>query len=1040
MKICSCLFWNKVICFGVIFFSTGFLTYSQCNDFFIQGNASATACKDAIEDVVWVRAASNLRNTISGNSLTKSSSNGSWNGNGFSHQSVSNNGYMQTTVAETNTDRVIGLSSTDVNTAASGIQFAFKLQSNGVLGIVESNNNRGSFGYASGDVLKIAVENNVVKYYRNGTILYISTVTPTLPLFVDVSTFTIGATANNVKIANGYNSTFTAVGTDLGTAPVYQWKRNGLNVGTNSASYSNPGLVNDDVVTCVVTPDLGGCTGSAYTSNAISIRDIDITTQNTFYIAAAPASSACKEALVDVSWVIASSTQRNRISANSLTKVSGGGAWDGNGFSHQSVSNNGYMQTTVSETNTERMIGLSATDANSSFASIQFAFYLQSTGALRIYQSGLEIGTVGFGTYASGDVLKIAVENNVVKYYRNGTVLFTSTVAPVLPLFVDVSTFTTGATANDVKIANGYNSTFTAVGTGLGTAPTYQWKLNGANVGINSTTYSNAALVGGNVISCIVIPDLGGCSGNAFTSNNITILEPSNSITTWIGTTNAWNTAANWSNGVPTKYTTAVINTGVNPVISTNAVAYGITIGSGRSLTINNSSLTLELYGNFTNQGTFTANNSTVAFYGCSSANTITSTSLLTFNNLLVENINGVNFGGTTNVDVNGTLNLTYTVVSTGVGVLNLNNSTVASLSYTSGFVNGNLRRRIASNTSTYFYPIGNGVNSTDRHLGAIINNNLVGVMSITGSVTDFNQVAPNNDAYLNTRQQGTFIDATIGETVGQSVIWRFTPNSAPTGGSYGVRLYTENTTLSAADDNMFCPLKRSNTTTFSNFLTLDATTSIPLSNSAGRVYNNGSGYAQRTGYTGFSEFVIGKSTLGPLPIELIFFKALCINGLTELYWSTATENNNDFFTIEKSRDGLNFEVLANISGAGNSTQVLQYEFVDQSANEVDILYYRLKQTDYNGSYTYSEIVSVDCISEIADRLSVYPNPGKHELTIQYASNSSEKTSFSILNSNGILVLRGMVNKLETINTDHLAPGLYLVVLENGESCKWVKE
>jgi hypothetical protein len=103
-------------------------------------------------------------------------------------------------------------------------------------------------------------------------------------------------------------------------------------------------------------------------------------------------------------------------------------------------------------------------------------------------------------------------------------------------------------------------------------------------------------------------------------------------------------------------------------------------------------------------------------------------------------------------------------------------------------------------------------------------------------------------------------------------------------------------------------------------------------------------------------------------------------------------------------------------------------------------LYYRLKQTDYNGSYTYSEIVSVDCISEIADRLSVYPNPGKHELTIQYASNSSEKTSFSILNSNGILVLRGMVNKLETINTDHLAPGLYLVVLENGESCKWVKE
>jgi hypothetical protein len=268
---------------------------------------------------------------------------------------------------------------------------------------------------------------------------------------------------------------------------------------------------------------LAGCSGSAYTSNQISIADINQTTQNAFYITAAPAASACKEALVDVSWVIPGSTLRNVISSNTLTKLTGNGNWDGNGFSYQSVSNNGYMQTTVAETNRDRMIGLSATDANASFTSIQYAFFLQNGGGLLIYESGVDRGA--FGTYTSGDILKIAVENNVVKYYRNGTVIFISSVVPTLPLFVDVSTNSTGATANNVKIANGFNSTFTAVGSNLGTAPTYQWKLNGANVGTNSTTYTNISLSNADVITCVVTPDLAGCSGSAYTSNQITIAD-----------------------------------------------------------------------------------------------------------------------------------------------------------------------------------------------------------------------------------------------------------------------------------------------------------------------------------------------------------------------------------------------------------------------------------------------------------------------------------------------------------------------------------
>jgi hypothetical protein len=426
--------------------------------------------------------------------------------------------------------------------------------------------------------------------------IYISTITPTLPLFVDVSTNSIGATANNVKISNGNISTFTAVGTNLGASPTYQWKLNGANVGTNSTTYTNASLSNADVITCVVTPNLGGCSASTYTSNNVTINDINQTTQNEFYITGAATPSACRESVSDVVWVIASSSPRNTISTNTLTKLINNGSWDGNGFSLQSVNNNGYMQTTVAETNTERMMGLSATDANSNFTSIQYAFYLQNGGGLRIYESGNDRGA--FGTYAASDILKIAVESNVIKYYKNGTLLYTSTIAPTLPLFVDVSTNSIGATANNVKISNGNISTFTAVGTNLGTAPTYQWKLNGANVGTNSTTYTNAGLTTGDIVNCIVTPDLGGCSASTYSSNNITVQVATSGSTTWLGTTNAWNTASNWSNGVPTKYTTAIISAGANnPVISSNAIAYGISIGTGRSLTINNSSYTVEIYG-----------------------------------------------------------------------------------------------------------------------------------------------------------------------------------------------------------------------------------------------------------------------------------------------------------------------------------------------------------------------------------------------------------------------------------------------------------
>ena len=111
---------------------------------------------------------------------------------------------------------------------------------------------------------------------------------------------------------------------------------------------------------------------------------------------------------MDVTW---RNVGNNSIAGNSLTKNSGGSGWNGNAFSVQSVSNNGYMQTTALEITTARMVGLSASDITSDWTSIQFAFFLNSGGIYDIRQSG---ATIPGGSYAANDVFKIANENNVI--------------------------------------------------------------------------------------------------------------------------------------------------------------------------------------------------------------------------------------------------------------------------------------------------------------------------------------------------------------------------------------------------------------------------------------------------------------------------------------------------------------------------------------------------------------------------------------------------------------------------------------------------
>lgn len=130
----------------------------------------------------------------------------------------------------------------------------------------------------------------------------------------------------------------------------------------------------------------------------------------------------------------------------------------------------------------------------------------------------------------------------------------------------------------------------------------------------------------------------------------------------------------------------------------------------------------------------------------------------------------------------------------------------------------------------------------------------------------------------------------------------------------------------------------------------------------------------------------IGADEFGSVqPITLLYFKGRYADNIIFITWATATEINNDYFTIERSLNGHVFESIGVKKGAGNSSSVLNYEFVDTELHLPDAtanLYYRLKQTDYDGKYSYSNIIAFSNSEKENDIVQLFPNPVTNVLSV----------------------------------------------------------
>jgi len=182
---------------------------------------------------------------------------------------------------------------------------------------------------------------------------------------------------------------------------------------------------------------------------------------------------------------------------------------------------------------------------------------------------------------------------------------------------------------------------------------------------------------------------------------------------------------------------------------------------------------------------------------------------------------------------------------------------------------------------------------------------------------------------------------------------------------------------------------------------------------------------------TNFSPFTLASTSLSnPLPVELIDFNVIKKMDVAEISWTTKTENNNDYFTIQRSMDGINFTDLKTIDGAGNSNSKIDYLWIDESPLN-GVSYYRLKQVDFDGQAKFSEIRVIDFTNDAA---LVYPNPvvSGGSVSIQGFDFNGSVVTYTLYDVSGRIILKEVLNDNEiSIN---LPAGLYILYISDGIS------
>ncbi|MBK7147972.1 MAG: T9SS type A sorting domain-containing protein [Bacteroidetes bacterium] len=355
------------------------------------------------------------------------------------------------------------------------------------------------------------------------------------------ATPTVTISANSTNICAGTSVTFTATPTNGGSSPAYQWKVNGINAGTNLATFSSSTLNNNDLVSVVMTSNAACASPASVTSNAIAIT-VNSLSAPTISISTG-ATTVCNGANVTFNASVTNAgsspvyqwrVNGNNVGAN-LSSFSTTSLVNGDVVSCQFTSTSPCAGTTTVSSNNVTMtvtpslapaVSISATSTNiCTGASVTFTATPTNGGTTPAYQwkvNGNNVGT-NSATFATTTLLN----NDVV------TAVLTSNATCAVPSSATSNslTITVGSNAtptivistSGTSVCAGSNVTFNANITNGGSNPSYQWKVNGSNAGTNSASFTTNSLANGAVVSCVLTSNASCVTQTTANSNNITM-------------------------------------------------------------------------------------------------------------------------------------------------------------------------------------------------------------------------------------------------------------------------------------------------------------------------------------------------------------------------------------------------------------------------------------------------------------------------------------------------------------------------------------
>jgi hypothetical protein len=447
----------------------------------------------------------------------------------------------------------------------------------------------------------------------------------------------------------------------------------------------------------------------------------------------------------------------------------------------------------------------------------------------------------------------------------------------------------------------------------------------------------------------------------------------------------------------------------------------------------------MAFFGDFVNNSTYTANAGTVIFDG-SAAQTISGTSATTFYNLTFNNtfttVPQISLGASTDIFVNNILSMGSN------DIINLNGRTLTlgtsvgspgTLSYTNGFVYGGTFTRWISASSAVMgavatnelghFPMGTSEGDY-RPLWIDYSTDL----SAGGTVSVMHNPTYPSGVIAASHVDGSWAGGTTLQGVSNSTWVVTTANGYALNGTTGIMRYGGQ----GFNVNQLSDLDASLTSSVVGIYGASTSVYAPVEvNRTGLATSNlVAGNIWRIGTKNISA--------SPLPVELLSFNAVCGDNKVKLNWATASETNNNFFTVLKSTDGTVWSEISNVPGAGNSNQIINYSFTDNDYHG-NIAYYRLKQTDYDGSSTWFNISSVDCNAAEFSQMSVYPNPAVDFLNIRTGS-SDHLCDVKILSMEGKLCYSGTITGSASINVSILKPALYYIIVTDQVSGEQYKE